>query len=80
VVHGKTGFLVDPNSTEDVTRAARDILLDRELATRLGVEGRKWALEKFSEEALSRSLRGLLGLGGARAEAGPTLAHAGGRP
>jgi len=77
VIHGKTGFLVDPESTEEVTRAVLDILQDSELAARMGSHGRKWALDNFSEDALSRSLRGLLRGYGFENERVGELAHAG---
>jgi phosphatidylinositol alpha-1,6-mannosyltransferase len=79
VVHGKTGFLVDPASTGEVSKAVLDILQDPELATRLGSDGRKWALDTFSEEALGRSLRALLRPYGFENEGVHALAHAGGQ-
>ena len=56
------------------------ILKDPQLAARMGSEGRAWALETFSEDALSDSLRELLRPYGFKNEAAQTLAHAGGQP
>ena len=78
VVHGKTGFLVDPNSAGEVARAVLDILQDRELAGRLGSAGRKWALENFSEEALRGALAELLQPYGFENRGVGEFAHAGG--
>lgn len=60
VLHGKTGFIVDPDSSGEVAEALLSILQDRELAERMGSAGRTWALDMFSEDALSDSLRKLL--------------------
>lgn len=60
VLHGKTGFLVNPDSSDEVAEALLNILQDPELAARFGSEGRAWALGAFSEEALSTSLSELL--------------------
>jgi len=56
-----------------------DILQDSELAARMGSHGRKWALDNFSEDALSQSLRGLLRGYGFENERVGELAHAGGQ-
>ncbi|MBM3459659.1 MAG: glycosyltransferase family 4 protein, partial [Armatimonadetes bacterium] len=40
VLHGETGFLVDPMSTEEVGHALEQLLGDTELAARLGANGR----------------------------------------
>ena len=76
VLHGKTGFLVDPASTDQVSKAILDILQDPELAKRLGSEGRKWALETFSERALCKALRELLQSYGFENDSGRVLVHA----
>jgi phosphatidylinositol alpha-1,6-mannosyltransferase len=47
VVHGETGLLVDPEDHIAVADAISALLLDRELATRLGSGGRAWA-ERFA--------------------------------
>jgi glycosyltransferase involved in cell wall biosynthesis len=79
VLHGKTGFVVDPDSGTEVADALLAILQDPELAARMGSAGKTWALDTFSEDALSRSLRELLRPYGFKNERLPELAHAGGR-
>lgn len=77
VLEGITGLLVNPDSSDDVARAILTILSDPALAARMGAAGRKWSLEKFSEEALSKSLAELLRPFGIESERDPNLAHAG---
>jgi len=64
VLDGKTGFLVDPLSVDEVAHAVITLLGDAELAGSMGAAGRKWALENFTQEALSRALEPLLRLTG----------------
>jgi phosphatidylinositol alpha-1,6-mannosyltransferase len=80
VLQGKTGLLVNPDSSDEVAEAVLAILGDPSLAARMGSAGRKWALDTFSEEALSRSLKELLQREGIENERLPKLAHAGGQP
>jgi phosphatidylinositol alpha-1,6-mannosyltransferase len=56
VVHRKTGILVDPNSVEDTARAIIELLENPSAASQMGREGRKWAQQYFTEDALRRSL------------------------
>lgn len=77
VIHGRTGLLVDPDSADDVAQAVLDLLRDPPLAARLGSEGRRWALNTFSEEALCRSLRELLRPYGFENKSVHALVHAG---
>jgi glycosyltransferase involved in cell wall biosynthesis len=77
VLHGKTGFLVDPDSSEEVAEALLMVLQDPEFAARMGSCGRAWALDMFSEEALSISLRELLLPYGSNCERGQMSAQAG---
>ena len=79
VLHSKTGVQINPDSTDEVADAVLAILQDPALATRLGSAGRKWALETFSEEALSTSLKELLRPYGIEDEKLPNLVHAGGQ-
>ena len=79
VLQGKTGFVVNPDSTEEVAQALLTIVENPELAARMGSEGRTWALDTFSEEALSRSLKELLRPYGFKSESVQMLAHAGGQ-
>jgi phosphatidyl-myo-inositol dimannoside synthase len=78
VLHGRTGFVVNPESSEEVTEALLTILRDRELAARMGAAGRAWALEMFSEDALADSLRKLLRPYGLVSEGLQILPQAGG--
>jgi phosphatidylinositol alpha-1,6-mannosyltransferase len=80
VLHGRTGFVVNPDSSDAVAEALLTILQDPASATRMGSDGRAWALDTFSEDALSRSLRELLRPYGFRTEGVQKLAHAGGQP
>jgi glycosyltransferase involved in cell wall biosynthesis len=80
VLHGKTGFLVNPDSCDEVAEAVLVILSDPQLASRMGSAGRKWSLDTFSEEALSKSLKELLRPYGIENERLPNFAHAGGQP
>jgi glycosyltransferase involved in cell wall biosynthesis len=79
VLHGKTGFLVNPDSSDEVAEAVLSILEDPRLAARMGSAGREWALDTFSEDALSRSLKELLRPYGIENERLPNLVHAGGQ-
>lgn len=60
VLDGKTGLLVNPGSPEEVAEAVTALLKQPDFAQRLGLEGRKWALENFTREAMQRSLRSIL--------------------
>jgi phosphatidylinositol alpha-1,6-mannosyltransferase len=79
VLHGKTGFVVDPVSSDEVAEAVLAILEDPQRAASMGSEGRRWSLATFSEDALSSSLRELLQPYGFKSESVQTLAHAGGQ-
>ncbi len=48
VIDGVTGLLVDPLSVEEIAEAAVRLLTDRELAHRLGEQGRRRAAEELS--------------------------------
>jgi phosphatidylinositol alpha-1,6-mannosyltransferase len=56
VLHGRTGLLVDPESCRDVSEALLTLLRQPQAAARMGEAGRKWANERFSEEALRLNL------------------------
>lgn len=60
VVHGETGILVDPTSVEETADAILKLLENPIAATQMGLKGRKWAIENFTEDALRRLLGGLL--------------------
>ncbi len=52
VRHGETGFLVEPEDIEGISRHIVQLLEDGELRQRMGHAGRQWMLEAFSEEGL----------------------------
>jgi phosphatidyl-myo-inositol dimannoside synthase len=79
VLHGKTGFVVDPLSSDEVAEAVLAILEDPQHAASMGSGGRRWSLDTFSEDALSSSLRELLQPYGFKSKSVQALAHAGGR-
>jgi glycosyltransferase involved in cell wall biosynthesis len=79
VLDASTGFLVDPDSVDEVADALLVILRDRQLAIRMGSAGRTWALDTFSEEALSNSLAEFLRQFGFENESTQRLAHVGGQ-
>jgi glycosyltransferase involved in cell wall biosynthesis len=60
VLDGKTGLLVEPSSAEQTACAIIQLLENPTVAADMGCEGRKWAMENFTEDALRRSLGGLL--------------------
>ena len=58
VLQGKTGFVVNPDSTEEVAQALLTIVENPELAARMVSEGEEPGRSIHSlEEALSRSLK-----------------------
>lgn len=54
VVHGETGYLVPPSEPEFLADAIRTLVMDREACTRMGMNGRRRFLERFTSEAMSR--------------------------
>ena len=60
VLPEKTGLLVEPSSAEQTASAIIQLLESSSVATKMGHEGRKWARENFTEDALRKSLGGLL--------------------
>jgi phosphatidylinositol alpha-1,6-mannosyltransferase len=59
VVDGQTGLLVDPEDHRAVAEAIAGLLIDRELATRLGKGGREWA-ELFAWPAVTSRVEAVL--------------------
>jgi len=59
VVDGVTGLLVDPNDVDAVGDAAIRILTDRNLARRLGKQGRERALAEFTWERAAEQIRAI---------------------
>jgi phosphatidylinositol alpha-1,6-mannosyltransferase len=60
VRHGETGYVVDGRSVEDIASRLSELLLDRELAARLGASGRSWVVESWQWEAVTARVRSLL--------------------
>lgn len=54
VVAGSNGFIVEAGDLDALTKAMEEFLLDSCLATRMGKESRKLALQKFRVEAVNR--------------------------
>jgi len=79
VLDGRTGFLVDPTSVDDVAEAVLALFTNRERAAAMGAAGRKWARQMFSQEALMESLQYLLRPYGFEQRARLQLVHAGGK-
>jgi glycosyltransferase involved in cell wall biosynthesis/GT2 family glycosyltransferase len=61
VVHGETGFLVDPDSLEAIAEALSQVLTDGQLRRRMGVAGRKRVEKDFDLPVLTKRLAGILG-------------------
>jgi glycosyltransferase involved in cell wall biosynthesis len=76
VLHGKTGLLVNPASSDGVAEAVLALLHDPKLAAAMGAAGRKWALDMFSQQALSKSLQKLLRPYGIESTSLPEFVHA----
>jgi len=56
VVDGQTGILVAPGSSSELEHAMRAILNDREMAERLGGNGRKFVLKNFQPKPIWQGL------------------------
>jgi glycosyltransferase involved in cell wall biosynthesis len=52
IEHGLTGLLAQSGDEEGIARAVREVLVDRDLARRLGAAGRESSLARFSIERL----------------------------
>jgi glycosyltransferase involved in cell wall biosynthesis len=60
VLDGETGLLVDPTSADEIAQAMCAILDNDSLAAAMGQAGRRWCLQTFSEESVSKTLKELL--------------------
>lgn len=60
LIHGVTGFAVDPTSVEQVANAVCALLENPDLACRMGLAGRRFVEENFSMEAFGRQIAALL--------------------
>ena len=47
VQHGRTGFVVDGRSTDQIAEAVSRILKDPDLAARMGSAGRRWVIQRW---------------------------------
>lgn len=57
---GDTGYLVEPNSPEQIARAIANIFQDFELATQKGINARKKCVQFYSLDAMAASLESLI--------------------
>jgi len=57
VSDNKTGFLINPDNLSELRMALRKLLNNKELRDKMGKEGRKMVIEKFSFEAAEKKLR-----------------------
>ncbi len=57
---GVTGFVVDGSSPEQIADRVSHLLLDRELAARMGAAGRAWVERNWRWDDLAARLQGLL--------------------
>jgi glycosyltransferase involved in cell wall biosynthesis len=60
IIHGKTGWLVEPNSLESMTEAIDILWHDDALRQRLGENARAYAQEYFSDSCAGRNLERIL--------------------
>ena len=60
VLDGQTGLLVDPRCADEIADAVISLLKAPKRATAMGAEGRRWAVENFTIEAMRRSLENIL--------------------
>lgn len=63
VVHGKTGFLVAPDQPAALAGVLEPLLVDRDLAGRLGAAGRTRILDEFTLEVSSQRLSAVFAAG-----------------
>jgi glycosyltransferase involved in cell wall biosynthesis len=59
VQHEKTGLLVPPNDPAALARAIRRLLADEQLRVRLGEEGRRLVLARFTDVHMTRAFESL---------------------
>ncbi len=60
VIDGETGLLVDPNDVDAIARCILRLLTDRDLARRLGENGRRRVEREFSWQQVGRRLEAML--------------------
>jgi phosphatidylinositol alpha-1,6-mannosyltransferase len=60
VVDGVTGFLANPDDPEAIAQSLLTLLQDRELARRMGDEGRQRVIRQFTWQGIARQVQGIL--------------------
>jgi len=60
VLEGETGWLVDPESTDEIAAAVARLLTSPTLAAKMGRRAREWARENFTQAAMCRVLEKML--------------------
>lgn len=60
VIDGKNGLLVSPESEEEIAEAIKKLLSDRELALKLGREGKRRVEQEFAWPKISQNLQDYL--------------------
>jgi phosphatidylinositol alpha-1,6-mannosyltransferase len=60
VQDGRTGYVVDGRSTEQIAERVSTLLLDKELAGQMGGAGRRWVEQRWRWDDLATQLRSLL--------------------
>lgn len=60
IIHGETGWLVEPNSVESMTEAIERLWNDQELCRYLGENAFAYAQKHFSDAAAGRNLKQIL--------------------
>jgi len=60
IEHGESGLLVEPGNDRDLADAIRRVLVEKELAQKLSVQGRRRALERFDGRRNVAAMRELL--------------------
>jgi phosphatidylinositol alpha-1,6-mannosyltransferase len=60
VQEGRTGFVVDGTSVDEIADAVSRILVDRDLAARMGGQGRRWVVEQWRWQIHTARLATLL--------------------
>lgn len=52
IVHGQTGYLVDPENIQDIKETIESLIASKTLRVRFGEAGQQWASTHFSNEVL----------------------------
>jgi phosphatidylinositol alpha-1,6-mannosyltransferase len=56
VKDGESGFLVDPDSSEDIARACETLLKDENLARKMGLNGRRWVEREMTWDHVAQRM------------------------